>query len=608
MARDVDGVGCSSSSSASTKRWKYDVFLSFRGEDTRKNFTDHLYVALKRKGLRTFRDEEELERGEYINPGLVQAIDESRSAIVVLSPNYASSTWCLDELQKILQLKEESSLQVFPIFYRVDPSSVRKQKGCFAEAFIKHEERFVQDKMKVRKSRDALEKIATICGWHLQNWHEMEFTESIAEEIMSKLLDDELPSDLGMLIGIQPKLDELESIVTMELGGVGFIGIWGIGDIGKTTLARAFYERKLKNFEIHCFLHNIREAYEKEGDKPNEDYLNLARTVIEYARGLPLALKVLGSFLCKRTIVQWKHAPAKFKKVPPNDILKILQVSFDGLDITQKTIFLDIACFFNGMVQDHVIQILEILDNDLHPKIGINVLIEQSLVINYEGHLWVREILQNMGKYIVYEKSPDDAGKRSRLLSLEDAKHGTEAIRGIILTLEKSCDTFWDPEAFSKMSNLKLLIISNCSHVLRFQLNLPYGLKALSKELKSDNMGGSLQSLKSIDLSYSEYLSKTPNFDGIPHLEKLILEGCSNLIEIHRSLGQHKKLVIVNLKDCREVKNLPRKFEMNCLETFVLSGCSRVIKLPEFGKDMERLSKLDLEGTAITKCLNHWAI
>ncbi|XP_028789255.1 toll/interleukin-1 receptor-like protein [Neltuma alba] len=116
MAHDADGVGCSSSSSGSTKRRKYHVFLSFRGEDTRKNFTDHLYAALKRKGLKTFRDEEELERGESINPSLIQAIEESRSAIVVLSPNYASSTWCLDELQKILQLKEKTSLQVFPYF------------------------------------------------------------------------------------------------------------------------------------------------------------------------------------------------------------------------------------------------------------------------------------------------------------------------------------------------------------------------------------------------------------------------------------------------------------------------------------------------------------
>ncbi|KAI9095394.1 hypothetical protein K1719_026428 [Acacia pycnantha] len=747
MAHDPDGFGCSSSSSCSTKRWKYHVFLSFRGEDTRTNFTDHLYASLIRKGLKTFRDEEEIERGQSIKPRLLEAIQESRSAIVVLSPSYASSTWCLDELQKIIHLKEESSLQVFPIFYGVDPSNVKKQEGSFAEAFKKHEERFIKDKMKVQGWRDALEKVATISGWYSQNRHETEFIESISEEMMSKLLD-ESPTDLGILVGIKQKLDELESVVASELEGVRFIGIWGIGGLGKTTLARAFYERKRHNFEIHCFLHNVREVFEKDGlislqrkllfsldkrsmevrdcyegrkliknllddkkvilvlddvsdicqledlapkqgwfsegsliiittrdkhllsshgvsakydvkflsdkeslelfikkafrgEQPNEQYLDLARTVIEYARGLPLALKVLGSFLCKRTIVEWKDALAKFKKVPPNDILKILQVSYDGLDIKEKTIFLDIACFFNGMVKDHVIQILETLDKDLHPIIGISVLIDKSLVINYEGCLWVHEILQDMGKYIVYQESPCDVSKRSRILSLEEANDvlernkGTEAIQGIVLRLEKSCDAVWDPEAFSKMSNLKLIIVSRYSNVSQYsQLNLPRGLKSLSKELKVIKWEGfplfylpsqtqlhelvdlymphsklkelcrvtqSFQSLKFIDLSHSQDLIKTPNFDGIPHLERLILKGCSNLVEIHQSLGQHKKLVLVDLKDCRKVKILPRKFEMNRLEIFVLSGCSKVRKLPEFGKEMEHLSKLDLEGIGIAK-------
>ncbi|XP_054818244.1 disease resistance protein RPV1-like [Prosopis cineraria] len=170
MAVDADGVvGCSSSSSSSTKRRKYHVFLSFRGEDTRTGFIDHLYTSLQCKGLRTFRDEEGLERGQYINPSLLQAIDESRSAIVVLSPGYASSTWCLDELQKILHSKKELGLQIFPIFHSVDPSDVRKQNGSFAEAFKNHEKRFTEDKMKVQRWRDALEEVASISGWDSRN-------------------------------------------------------------------------------------------------------------------------------------------------------------------------------------------------------------------------------------------------------------------------------------------------------------------------------------------------------------------------------------------------------------------------------------------------------
>ena len=81
--------------SSSTPPWKYDVFLSFKGEDARNNFTDHLYKALNDKGIVTFRDEEKLERGKSISLELFKAIEESRFAIVIISRNYASSTWCV---------------------------------------------------------------------------------------------------------------------------------------------------------------------------------------------------------------------------------------------------------------------------------------------------------------------------------------------------------------------------------------------------------------------------------------------------------------------------------------------------------------------------------
>ncbi|BBG96727.1 Disease resistance protein TIR-NBS-LRR class family [Prunus dulcis] len=117
----------SSSSFAHDSSWTYDVFLSFRGEDTRTNFTDHLYKALCDKGIYTFIDRE-LVRGEEIPPALVKAIEESRISVIVFSENYASSRWCLDELVKILQCKQSKQQVVLPIFYKVDPSHVRNQK------------------------------------------------------------------------------------------------------------------------------------------------------------------------------------------------------------------------------------------------------------------------------------------------------------------------------------------------------------------------------------------------------------------------------------------------------------------------------------------------
>ena len=90
------------SSSSSTHRWVHDVFLSFRGEDTRNNFTSHLYKTLRDLDYDTFIDDD-LQKGEEISIELLKVIELSMISIVVFSKNFASSTWCLNELVKILE-------------------------------------------------------------------------------------------------------------------------------------------------------------------------------------------------------------------------------------------------------------------------------------------------------------------------------------------------------------------------------------------------------------------------------------------------------------------------------------------------------------------------
>ena len=155
----------SSSPFIQTPQWMNHVFLSFRGDDTRKGFTDHLFASLERRGIITFKDDYDLERGGVISQELMKAIEESMFALIILSPNYASSTWCLDELRKIVECKENFGQAVFPIFYGVEPSDVRHQTGTFGEAFRKHEERFREERGKVERWRDALREVASYSGW-----------------------------------------------------------------------------------------------------------------------------------------------------------------------------------------------------------------------------------------------------------------------------------------------------------------------------------------------------------------------------------------------------------------------------------------------------------
>ncbi|GLT70706.1 hypothetical protein SLA2020_427670 [Shorea laevis] len=189
--------GASSSSSSSfTSQWAHDVFLSFRGADTRNNFTAHLYEALVREGIKTYIDNN-LEKGENISPELLKAIEESRIAVIVLSQNYASSSWCLDELTKILECKQTKGQIVVPVFYKVDPTDVRHQKKSFGEAFVKHEERFKDDQKKVQKWKTDLTEVANLSGCHLGNKNEPEFIREIIEWVNSKLVKNtyfKLPS------------------------------------------------------------------------------------------------------------------------------------------------------------------------------------------------------------------------------------------------------------------------------------------------------------------------------------------------------------------------------------------------------------------------------
>ena len=153
--------------SSSTSRWKYDVFLSFRGDDTHYKFTDHLYTTLVKRGIITFRDNENLERGKFISPELLQVIEESRFAIVILSKNYACSSWCLDELAKIIECEKEQRMTVLLVFHYVDSIDVRKQTGTFEEAFDTHEMCFKEKRVKTW--RDALIHVGNLAGCHLKN-------------------------------------------------------------------------------------------------------------------------------------------------------------------------------------------------------------------------------------------------------------------------------------------------------------------------------------------------------------------------------------------------------------------------------------------------------
>ncbi|KAI3496944.1 hypothetical protein L1887_39322 [Cichorium endivia] len=154
----------SSSTSFVHKSFKYDVFLSFSGEDTRKNFVDHLYSALQQKGIQTYIDDERINKGKRISDELMGSIEDSKFFIVVFSKKYASSSWCLNELLKIMECHKTTEHAIYPVFYDVEPTEVRNQTGAVGEAFARHEKEEAAGEW-----RKALKEAADVAGWELKN-------------------------------------------------------------------------------------------------------------------------------------------------------------------------------------------------------------------------------------------------------------------------------------------------------------------------------------------------------------------------------------------------------------------------------------------------------
>ncbi|XP_049379044.1 TMV resistance protein N-like isoform X2 [Solanum stenotomum] len=259
----------SASNSHYCPRWKYNVFLSFRGVDTRRTFTGHLYEGLKHRGIFTFQDDKRLENGNSIPEELLKAIEESQVALVIFSKNYATSRWCLNELVKIMECKEEENGQtVIPIFYDVDPSHVRYQSESFAEAFTKHESRYkddVEGMQKVQGWRTALTAAANLKGYDIRDGIESEKIQLIVDFISSKFCKSDYSlSFLQDVVGINAHLERLKSQLQIEINDVRIVGIWGTGGIGKTTIAKAIFDTLSHQFKAACFLVDI-----KENAKPN---------------------------------------------------------------------------------------------------------------------------------------------------------------------------------------------------------------------------------------------------------------------------------------------------------------------------------------------------
>ncbi|XP_024627643.1 disease resistance protein RUN1 isoform X2 [Medicago truncatula] len=724
-----------SSSSIPRNEWLYDVFINFRGKDTRNNFVSHLYAALTNVRINTFLDDEELGKGNELGPELLQAIQGSQMFIVVFSENYARSSWCLDELLQIMECRANKGQVVMPVFYGISPSDIRQLAlRRFGEAFNNNTDELDQ------LIYMALSDASYLAGWDMSNYsNESNTVKQIVSQVLTKLDKKYLPLP-DFPVGLESRAEQSIRYLRHNSDGVCLVGIWGMGGIGKSTIAKVIYNNLCYEFEDQSFLANIREVWEKDRGRidlqeqllsdilktrkikvhsvefgkamikerlvtkralvvlddvsefdqfnslcgnrngigpgsiiiittrdvrlldilgvdfiyeaeglnsveslelfsqhafretsPIEGFLILSRYVVAYCGGLPLALEVLGSYLFKRRKQEWQSVLSKLEKIPNDQIHEKLKISFDGLrDHMEKDIFLDVCCFFIGKDRAYVTNILN--GCGLHADIGITVLIERSLIkIEKYNKLGMHDLLRDMGREIVRESSPEEPEKRSRLWYHEDVVDvltdhtGTKAIEGLVMKLQRSSRVGFDAIGFEKMKRLRLLQLDHVQVIgdyecfskhlswlswqgfpLKYMPENFYQKNLVAMDLKHSNLTQvwkrpqMLEGLKILNLSHSMYLTSTPDFSKLPNLENLIMKDCQSLFEVHSSIGDLKKLLLINFKDCTSLRNLPREiYQLTSVKTFILSGCSKIEKLEEDIVQMKSLTTLIAAKTGV---------
>ncbi|CAN0842447.1 Disease resistance protein L6 [Linum grandiflorum] len=243
---------------------EYEVFLSFRGPDTRHHITDILYRFLVHLKIRTFRDDDELRKGEEIGRNLVQAIGQSKIYVPIISERYAHSKWCLKELVEIVQHhKQDQRHMILPIFYMVDPRDVRHQTGPYESAFRQHKKNKF-DEATIQSWKDALKEVGALKGWHVKTKEEeAAIADLVSGDVWSHLSKTNNALVTDELVGIDEHIEQVVNRLSLDSQGVKVVGLHGIGGIGKTTLATAAYNKTLACFDRCSFLENIRETQQQ---------------------------------------------------------------------------------------------------------------------------------------------------------------------------------------------------------------------------------------------------------------------------------------------------------------------------------------------------------
>ncbi|CAH8278286.1 unnamed protein product [Arabidopsis lyrata] len=721
---------------------QHQVFINFRGAELRNGFVSHLVTALQSKDINVFIDKLE-DRGKPIEI-LLDRIQKSRIALVIFSGKYTESVWCMREVAKIKDCMDEGTLEVIPIFYKVEPSTVKYLMGDFGDTFRSLAMNEYDEGKE--KWEDALKAVSGIMGTVVdEKSEESEIVKKTVDDIRKALI--RIPSEGSQTTSVNPspnrdtrtssgeekhetfgnelRLKELEEKLDRTIKKTCIIGVVGMPGIGKTTLLKELFNKWQNKFnrcalideirgksnpsedfdilpkllvrELLAFnvstLENVEDPYEvfkglllnekvlvilddvskseqidallgkrdwiTEGSRiviatndmsllkdwvtdtyvvpllnhqdglklfhyhafdeanPPEDFMQLSKEFVHFARGLPLALKILGKELYGKGRLQWEEKRKLLAESPSPFIESVFRVSYDELSSDQKKAFLDIACFRS---QD--VAYVESLLASSEAMSAVKALTDKFLINTCDGRVEMHDLLYTFSRELDPKTSTEDDRTGRRLWRHQDIiKEGkinvvqkemrAAHVRGIFLDLSQvKGETSLAKDHFNRMTNLRYLKVynSHCPQECKTEnrINIPDGLKLPLKEVRClhwlkfplDELPEAFNPINLVDLKlpYSEIERLWEGDKDTPVLKWVDLNHSSMLSSLS-GLSKAPNLQGLNLEGCTRLESLA-DVDSKSLKSLTLSGCTSFKKFPLIPENLEALH---LDRTAISQ-------
>ncbi|KAJ4976725.1 hypothetical protein NE237_001831 [Protea cynaroides] len=625
----------------------YDVFINFRGVDTRDNFVYLLYEAFKRDGISTFIDSEELWEGEEICPSLLRAIRGSKISVPIFSKHYTDSKYCLLELAKIWDCHISDGQTVLPIFIDVEPRDVRHQTGSFQVSFQEQQKNYESTTI-VNGWKNALKEVGNLKGWTLKGdanislwekeeaiaiWEACELQPRLAiKELIQKHL---LKIDSGGCFKMHDQLQCMGKRIAMKESyddSTKRSRLWSNDEIWKVLkedteiqmvegilLCRNF-ESKATDLRCEDFrnMPNLRFLKLHEIDSLKGDFAHLPSKLRWF--GCEPTLKILPSNFYHRELVHLDLSYNDFKWLwndPPQNKNKFSKLKV--LDLRGCHKLLISSNFFSWFP---CLQRLNL--NDCRSLVEIpSSICEMSFLktLTLERCYSLKTLPTSIGdlkdliKLSVCETKikelPDGVGQLEKLEELDisdchklvrlpKSMGRMRSLHHFVLTGTKIVQL---PDDFLNLSSLELLtmgrknfecvidgdesIILNGEELEKFN---SWGCRKLREIPNLSN----LQRLRKLNISYCKNLVTIHSLEGTVSLEELNGHNCYNLRGI-LDLSNLKRLRKLDISSCLNLEGIHGLEGTESLEELNANGCNKLREISDLS-NLKRLRKLNIKN------------